>query len=40
VILDALRNIHFLANDDAKHLQLLPPEQVIGKEKYTLVVLR
>jgi hypothetical protein len=37
-ILDALVNIGFLANDDGTHLELLAPEQVLSKDKHTLVM--
>jgi Holliday junction resolvase RusA-like endonuclease len=36
-ILDALVQIGFLKNDDAKSLQLDEPKQVIGKERQTIV---
>ena len=36
-ILDALKNIHFLKNDDSKCLELAPPQQIVGKEKKTII---
>jgi hypothetical protein len=38
-ILDALVNIHFLANDDREHLELLPPAQIHSTEKKTVIVI-
>lgn len=36
-ILDALRNIGFIKDDDAKHLRLEAPRQVLAKEKKTVI---
>lgn len=33
VVLDALKNIHFIADDDAKHIELEKPLQVKTKRK-------
>lgn len=30
VVLDALKNIGFLRDDSAKHIQLFPPKQIVG----------
>lgn len=37
-ILDALVNIHFLADDDREHLELVAPFQVVDKTKNRTVV--
>ena len=37
VILDALKNLRFIADDSSEKLDLIPAEQVIGKEQKTIV---
>jgi len=37
VILDALRNLEYIADDSQDKLNLIPAEQIIGKEKKTVV---